>query len=83
MSAKCSIKSIKCARNKTYVVILSSHITDKFYETHLIDVPLDLFNPARKEEEYCSLDRKENIQLKKKDFQPPVLLSITYQSTVC
>lgn len=65
VSAECSMKNRKCAGNKTDVVIRSSPITDTFYETHLIDVPLDLFNPARKEEEYCSLDRKENIQLKK------------------
>lgn len=41
-----------------------SHINDSFYETHLINVPLDLFSPACKEEEYCSLDRKESIKLK-------------------
>lgn len=41
-----------------------SHIIDSFYETHLINVPLDLFSPACKEEEYCSLDRKESIKLK-------------------
>lgn len=37
-------------------------MTDTFYETHLINVPLDLFSPARKEEEYGSLDNRKRKQ---------------------
>lgn len=62
--AKCSIKNISVLEIK--VVVLSNHVTVTFYETHLINVPLDLFSPACKEEEYRSLDRRENIQKKKK-----------------
>lgn len=35
---------------------------DTFYETHLINVPLDLFSPACKEEEYGSLDNRQRKQ---------------------
>lgn len=43
--------------------MVSSSITDIFYEPYLIDVPLDLFGPARKEEEYCSLKTYNKIFL--------------------
>lgn len=45
--------------------ILSSRATDTLYETHLINVPLDLFSPASKEQEYGSLDKRKRKQTTK------------------